>query len=81
MIFIGSNDPDEWETAGFAEYFSDDAVCVVEWPERAGRHLPAPDVDIALEYLPDGADQGRILRIAAHSQRGLACVTALDDAA
>ena len=24
-------DPSEWETAGLAEYFRDDAVCLVEW--------------------------------------------------
>jgi tRNA threonylcarbamoyladenosine biosynthesis protein TsaE len=33
-------DPSEWETAGLADCFRDDAVCVVEWPERvAGRNL------------------------------------------
>ena len=29
-------DPSEWDTAGLADCFRDDSVCVVEWPERVG---------------------------------------------
>ena len=34
-------DPSEWETAGLAECFRNDSVCLVEWPERVGGLLPA----------------------------------------
>src|SRR5258706_4453955 len=36
-------DPSEWDTAGLPDYFLDDSICVVEWPERVGTLLPFPD--------------------------------------
>ncbi len=39
-------DPSEWETAGFADCFRDDAVCLVEWPERVAGLLPPADIDV-----------------------------------
>ena len=33
-------DPNEWETAGLADAFREDSVCLVEWPERVGARLP-----------------------------------------
>ena len=38
-------DPSEWETAGLADCFRDDAVCLVEWPERVAGLLPPADLD------------------------------------
>ncbi len=29
-------DPDEWEDAGFREYFNPGSVCLVEWPDKGG---------------------------------------------
>ena len=75
--FYRFEDPDEWDTTGFAEYFSENAVCVVEWPERAGGHLPVADLAITLDYLPHSPEQGRTARLAAHSERGLACLSAM----
>src|SRR5207249_2706923 len=34
----------EWLSSGLREYFRPDAVCIVEWPERAGSVLPSPDL-------------------------------------
>ena len=31
---------EEWEAAGFREYFRDDSICLIEWPEHAGGFLP-----------------------------------------
>ena len=67
--------PDEWETAGMSEYFRDDAVCIVEWPERVGDRLPAPDVALSLAYATSGG--GRELVAEAHSRAGEQCLTAL----
>src|SRR5215468_7521416 len=37
-------DPSEWETAGLADAFRADSVCLVEWPERVGSRRPLPDL-------------------------------------
>jgi tRNA threonylcarbamoyladenosine biosynthesis protein TsaE len=65
---------DDWDAAGFSEHFRDDAVCIIEWPERAGDRLPTPDVELSLAY-PN--DRGRVLRAPAHSDAGFACLKAL----
>jgi tRNA threonylcarbamoyladenosine biosynthesis protein TsaE len=69
-------DPSEWETAGLADYFRDDAVCLVEWPERVAGLLPPADVDIALAHPAPGAT-GRDLALSAHSANGERCVAAI----
>jgi len=52
--FYRFHDPAEWLNSGFQEHFGPDALCVVEWPERAGTTLAPPDVAVALEMLGDG---------------------------
>ncbi len=59
-------DEEEWESAGFREYFNPDSVCFVEWPEKAENFLPTPDINIHL--LPN--NEGRILQLTAHSNLG-----------
>ncbi|MEP7328075.1 MAG: tRNA (adenosine(37)-N6)-threonylcarbamoyltransferase complex ATPase subunit type 1 TsaE [Betaproteobacteria bacterium] len=68
-------DPDEWETAGLAECFRDDSVCLVEWPERLGELLPQPDLDVVLAMPADGI--GRVLALHAQTPAGQRCVTAV----
>jgi tRNA threonylcarbamoyladenosine biosynthesis protein TsaE len=63
---------DEWREAGFREAFAADAVCVVEWPEKAGT-LPAPDLAVQLHH----AGSGRSVRLIAHGARGLHCLETL----
>lgn len=67
--------PAEWETSGLAECFRSDAVCLVEWPQRAGDLLPAPDLALELDYADHTA--GRRLRVAAFSDAGERCERAL----
>ena len=70
-------DPSEWETAGLADYFREDAVCMIEWPERVGGMLPPADLLLNLLY-PDGTSaSGRQLALAAQSQGGERCLTAM----
>lgn len=38
--------PDELREAGLHEYFGNETVCLVEWPERALSLLPSPDIRI-----------------------------------
>jgi tRNA threonylcarbamoyladenosine biosynthesis protein TsaE len=41
---------DEWLSSGFRDYFNPQSLCIVEWPERAGDLLAAPDLLIQLRY-------------------------------
>jgi tRNA threonylcarbamoyladenosine biosynthesis protein TsaE len=69
-------DPSEWETAGLAEYFRDDAVCLVEWPERVAELLPLADLEITLTHPAPGAS-GRDLQLSEHSEAGERCRAAI----
>jgi tRNA threonylcarbamoyladenosine biosynthesis protein TsaE len=75
--FYRFEDPHEWLDAGFRDLFSDVALRLVEWPERAvgddGALLPAPDVHVTLEPAGDG----RVATIAAETARGAAWMTQL----
>lgn len=60
----------EWIDAGFRDVFGGDAVCLVEWPEKAADKLPPADLQIRLGY----AGSGRKARISAHSDAGRQCL-------
>ena len=77
--FYRLDNPDEWEGAGFGDYFGEDSVCVVEWPERVGSHLPAADLAIDIAYAGSSSDAGREVRCTAHSAAGARCLTAARD--
>ncbi len=68
-------DPSEWESTGLAECFRNDAVCLVEWPERIASLMPAPDVALTLALAPKGA--GRVLIARSRTERGKRCVDAI----
>ena len=61
---------DEWDSAGFAEYFRPDSVAVIEWPERVSARLPPADVAAKLSL----AEPGRALELRAHTAAGKACL-------
>ncbi len=67
--------PNELLDSGFREYFNDASVCLVEWPEKAGENLPAPDIKIDLTVEGDG----RNATISAHTEVGNDCLTHLED--
>ena len=69
-------DPSEWETAGLAEYFRDDAVCLVEWPERVAGLLPVADLEIALAH-PRSDGDGRDAALLANTEFGERCLDAI----
>lgn len=74
------NDEEEWEAAGFRDYFNSESVCLIEWPEKAPHSLPAADIDISLNIKDLGfkdvglENQGRTIRVSANSTRGQQCV-------
>ena len=71
--FYRFNRSEEWEDAGLREYFDRSSVCLVEWPEKAGGQLPAPDVRIALAV--DGS--GRNITLSADTEAGRDCLKRL----
>jgi len=59
-------DPEELEYLGGRDYFSDDAVCLIEWPQRGEGWLSEPDLELTLTYHPDG----RLIELKGHTNKG-----------
>ena len=66
-------DPEELEFMGIRDYFTAEALCLVEWPERGQGFLPKPDLDITITPRADGRD----LRLTSHGAHGEAWCAAL----
>jgi len=73
LDFYRFSDAREWLDAGFRDIFREDALVLIEWPERAEGLLPPPDLEISLAYAGDG----RTARLTAYTARGLTWLTAL----
>jgi tRNA threonylcarbamoyladenosine biosynthesis protein TsaE len=71
--FYRLKDRAEWEQGGFREYFGAHSMCAVEWPERAGEMLSAPDLELSLSF--DG--EARRVQVEARSQVGEAWLSHL----
>lgn len=59
-------DPEELEFIGARDLLSDDALCIIEWPERGEGWLPPPDLCVELTI----AGQGRQAQVEAESEHG-----------
>jgi len=64
--FYRFKDRSEWLSSGFREHFNPQSLCIVEWPERAGDLIAAPDLDIQLQY----QGEARSASLVAHSPAG-----------
>ena len=86
----------DWRDAGFDESIDDGRTAVViEWPERAGDSLPAPDLWLRLaaddsaeagrdtvpgrELAAETEPRSRLAALEAHSVRGASCLNGLAD--
>lgn len=74
--FYRFNEAAEFEDAGLGEYFRDDSVCLVEWPEKAAGYVPSPDLALVFR-IADAPACGRTLTLQAHSAKGQQCLNAL----
>jgi tRNA threonylcarbamoyladenosine biosynthesis protein TsaE len=66
-------DPEELEYLGIRDYFEDDALCLIEWPEKGAGFLPKPDLTITISP----QDGGRSLKILSQGSRGESWCAAL----
>ncbi|MEI8608194.1 tRNA (adenosine(37)-N6)-threonylcarbamoyltransferase complex ATPase subunit type 1 TsaE [Enterovibrio sp. Hal110] len=67
-------DPEELEFMGIRDYFTPDALCLVEWPEKGTGLLPEPDLDITLKY--DG--EQRTVQVKANTVAGNALIEKME---
>jgi tRNA threonylcarbamoyladenosine biosynthesis protein TsaE len=61
-------DPEELEYIGIRDYLDESALCLVEWPEKAGSLLPVADINIMIRLL----NEGRSVRLETFTDRGQA---------
>lgn len=61
---------DEWHEAGFREFFNDASLCLVEWPEKGAGGLPAPDLEVRLDFV----GEARVARLTGLSEAGKRCI-------
>ena len=64
--FYRIKDPEELEYIGIRDYFSSEAICLVEWPEQGGALLPKADLSCYFEL---NADE-RNVKLVPNSRRG-----------
>lgn len=60
------NDPEELEMMGIRDYFQDNSIRIIEWPDKGEGYLSAPDIIISIIY--DG--KGRTASIKACTGKG-----------
>lgn len=44
------SDPEELEFIGFRDYFRENTLCLLEWPEKGGDLIPPADLLITINY-------------------------------
>jgi tRNA threonylcarbamoyladenosine biosynthesis protein TsaE len=67
------HDDEEWDAAGFRDYFNTNSVCLIEWPEKAQQCLPLPDIDIIFSI----QEPSRKIKLIAHTPLGLQSISAI----
>jgi len=67
------NDEEEWEAAGFRDFFNAGSVCLIEWPEKAAQLLPIADLEMHFEIL----SAGRTIKLVANTEQGSECLQQL----
>lgn len=66
-------DPEELEFMGIRDYFTDNSLCLIEWPQRGFGMLPQADIELSLTYV----DNEREINFSANTDNGSAVLEAL----
>lgn len=66
-------DPEELEFMGIRDYFDEDALCLIEWPDKGAGFLPKPDLTITIT----AHEHGRQLKLLPQSARAESWCAAL----
>ncbi|WP_417534039.1 tRNA (adenosine(37)-N6)-threonylcarbamoyltransferase complex ATPase subunit type 1 TsaE [Marinobacterium stanieri] len=69
------SDPEELEYLGIRDYFTEQALCLIEWPDKGAGVLPSPDLEIQIEM----SGTGRSLLLTPVTQKGQAMVDNLSN--
>jgi tRNA threonylcarbamoyladenosine biosynthesis protein TsaE len=69
-------DPEELEYMGIRDYFGDDKLCLIEWPEKGRGVLPPADLVVRIAVSHIGED-GRELNVTALSDAGRQIIQSL----
>jgi tRNA threonylcarbamoyladenosine biosynthesis protein TsaE len=79
--------PEVFLERGFDDYVVPGAVCLIEWPDKAGAFLPSPDLRIGLAYPtlgerldPDDECSSRSVSLQALTEKGRSCLMAIQTA-
>lgn len=68
-------DAEELEFMGIRDYFRNDSLCLIEWPQQGMGYLPVADLDIHLLF----EQEQRRVRISANTQAGAKMLNALNN--
>lgn len=69
------NSEEEWDAAGFRDYFNSQSICMIEWPEKAEHVLPTADIHVKLSLFKLGQNShGRKIQYLADSPLGKSCL-------
>ena len=66
-------DPEELEYVGIRDYFDEDALCLIEWPQQGAGFLPKADLTITIRP----HNTGRALTLSPQGSRGEAWCAAV----
>ena len=67
-------DPEELEFMGLRDYVNGESIVLIEWPERGGAFLPAPDLELTITV----EGEGRRVTAEASTNAGQACLKKLE---
>jgi tRNA threonylcarbamoyladenosine biosynthesis protein TsaE len=69
------SEPEELEYLGIRDYFSDNMLSLIEWPQMGAGFLPKADLEITLSL----KNEGRLLSCQSNTEQGNLALTYLSD--